>query len=284
MGEIRLIATDLDGTFLARDRKPTEATLLAVRGARAAGVHVCACTGRNHTEVKALCETAGLSDLCVINNGAAVCNWRTGEMPVARRFDPDKVKSLIELLLCDAKAHGGATVSTAGGYDTHQWRGSSDESMLRRAQFSGGMGGFNAELYYIHEEKNAWIDAARADTQRILYGLDTDLHGERVRTLLAPVHDVLITTAAQGRMEIAPPKTGKGDGLRRLCALYRVDIQDVMAIGDGLNDADMIEAAGFGVAMGNAMEAVLLVADAVTESNEDDGFANAVYRYVLKRA
>ena len=82
-------------------------------------------------------------------------------------------------------------------------------------------------------------------------------------------------------MEITHPDANKGMGLSALCRLLGIDTQQTMAIGDSGNDASMLRAAGLGVAMGNAPAHIKALADAVTETNENDGAAIAIEQYCL---
>ncbi len=242
---IQLIATDVDGTFLTSGRVPSAQTLKAVRAALGMGVRVCACSGRNYTEIRDLCAFAGLSDLAVINNGASIVNWRTGAYMNESRFDPNRIVDMLRALLLDAKNYPSPTLSVAGGAKTHICRGYSDEAMLHRGEAKNNTSGFTAELYFIHENVEDWLNAAVEDTQRILYNLDAKRNGPRIRTLLEPYGGVCITTAAPGRMEIAPKGTSKGEGVRKLCEVYGIAPENTMAIGDGLNDESMLRFAGF---------------------------------------
>ncbi len=77
-------------------------------------------------------------------------------------------------------------------------------------------------------------------------------------------------------LEILPDGISKGKGLKELCASLGVSLQKTMAIGDQMNDIAMLEAAGCGVAMENAMEEVKKVASFVTKKNTDDGVAHVL--------
>jgi len=83
------------------------------------------------------------------------------------------------------------------------------------------------------------------------------------------------------QLETLPPGASKGDGLRRLLADLGIDPRHVLAIGDGENDLEMLQLAGIGVAMANAPASVRAAADYVTASNDEDGVALAVERFVL---
>ena len=76
--------------------------------------------------------------------------------------------------------------------------------------------------------------------------------------------------------EIIPSSINKGRALTQICRILSVDPARTMAFGDSENDIPMLQAAGFGVAMGNAAESVKTAADFITASNNDDGIAKAI--------
>lgn len=73
----------------------------------------------------------------------------------------------------------------------------------------------------------------------------------------------------------------KASGLTTLALQVNIPLPQVMALGDNNNDIEMLEAVGWGVAMGQASDAVKSIADAITSSNAEDGVALAIERYVL---
>ena len=73
----------------------------------------------------------------------------------------------------------------------------------------------------------------------------------------------------------------KASGITALANYLNIPLQQVMAIGDNNNDIQMLRTAGWGVAMGNASEAVKAAAQAITASNWEDGVAQAIERYAL---
>ena len=77
-------------------------------------------------------------------------------------------------------------------------------------------------------------------------------------------------------LEVIPKVINKGQGIRDICKVLGISAEEVISFGDAANDIPMLEAAGMGVAMGNASEAVKQAADMVTLSNNDDGIAAAL--------
>jgi Cof subfamily protein (haloacid dehalogenase superfamily) len=82
-------------------------------------------------------------------------------------------------------------------------------------------------------------------------------------------------------LELTEITVNKGAALASLAELYGVAREEIMAIGDSFNDIEMIEYAGLGVAMGNARPEVLAIADVITGTNQEDGVAQVLERYVL---
>jgi Cof subfamily protein (haloacid dehalogenase superfamily) len=94
---------------------------------------------------------------------------------------------------------------------------------------------------------------------------------------------VHVTKSKPFFLEITDGSVNKGVALAALAEHYGIDQSEVMAIGDSLNDLEMINYAGLGVAMGNARPEIQARADIITASNEEDGVAEAIERYVLDR-
>jgi Cof subfamily protein (haloacid dehalogenase superfamily) len=85
-------------------------------------------------------------------------------------------------------------------------------------------------------------------------------------------------------LDITHPLANKGAALLEFAKLLAVPLAEIAAIGDGGNDVAMFERSGLSIAMGNAAPEVQRAADFVTESNREDGFANAIERFILHRA
>jgi Cof subfamily protein (haloacid dehalogenase superfamily) len=94
---------------------------------------------------------------------------------------------------------------------------------------------------------------------------------------------IAMTQSAPDFIEIIAPGVSKAAGLMKLAELLNIDISETMAIGDANNDLPMLKAAGFSVAMGNATDDIKAVTDAVTGNCDDDGWAQAVSKYILNQ-
>ena len=104
---------------------------------------------------------------------------------------------------------------------------------------------------------------------------------ERARQLeLVPqlFPELIASSSLRNNIEINSARAGKGNALRALCEKLDLDASESVAFGDGLNDADMLRAAGRGCVMQNAVPAVKEAADVIVETNNDAGVGKEIFR------
>jgi len=104
----------------------------------------------------------------------------------------------------------------------------------------------------------------------------------KVRKVLEEIDGILITSSMPTNLEINAPGATKGGGIRRLAEHLGLKREQTMAMGDGENDFSMILEAGIGVAMKNGRPDLCKAADYITDTNDEDGVASAIYRFVLE--
>ena len=95
---------------------------------------------------------------------------------------------------------------------------------------------------------------------------------------------VFLLSGLADNIEMMSTDAGKDVGLRALCGHLGISPQEVIAIGDNLNDMSMLKFAGLSIAMGNARPEVKAICDEETLDNGHDGVAAAIYKYILQRA
>ena len=98
--------------------------------------------------------------------------------------------------------------------------------------------------------------------------------------MLTNCPDICVVDGGFHNIEFTAANVNKGVGLRFLADQLGLTIEETMAVGDSGNDAEMLMAAGLGVAMGNASEEIKAIADVVTLSNEACGVAHAIEQYI----
>jgi Cof subfamily protein (haloacid dehalogenase superfamily) len=271
--DIRLIAMDLDGTALQKDRNSFSPRLLrALEEAHRRGVAIAPVTGRQYGLLPGvLKQPHDWDDLAVLCNGGQVRRLRSGELLYGLHIASDALSALLAL---------------AKKYDLPIEF--SEESRLHLTALS-------LEKQQDWQELVFHRDAILANHGRIVRSLEPMLdravekvnllciRPELKKTVEKELEAIAVSAvwSSSSCMEITHPEATKGNGIRHLCRILDVPMEAVMALGDSGNDETMLRQAGLGIAMGNAPDFVKKWADAVTESNTQDGAAIAIERYAL---
>ena len=269
MPDYHLLALDIDGTLLNSERVITPRTRAAVRAARAAGMVVVIATGRGPRSARTVVAGLGLGDplVLVATQGATV--WDNGQLVLhqplaataARRVIEHSLAADVAALVVPALHRGDAMYLAGSTAATDRLRG--------YAERNGG----NVRPYdpaALHDDPLA---VYMMDDWRRLTAVNERLTGDpaaqgRWRVIFS--RTALATTAA---IEVLHPRVSKGLALDVLCRRFGIESEHVLAFGDNVNDVEMLEFAGLGVAMANGSPESHAVADRITASNDEDGIA-----------
>ncbi len=266
--QIRLIATDLDGTLLRHDKTISERTIEAIRLAHAAGLQVVAATGRYPTTLAALLTPVGI-DYAVASNGAQGYRLTTGELLFEENLPADAARAIIDFL--------------SGRLDGVRFEAVVDHGAVHYVQ-----PGYY-ELVHDVERRMFPLDYRELDTEEMLRHPIVKLAvrhpsaaPEAMLDLLAgsDVRGYHATTSGAPFLEISGPGVTKASGVARLAGHLGFEPHEVLAIGDARNDVELLEWSGIGVAMGNAVAEAVAAADHTTATNDEDGFARAIERLI----
>jgi Cof subfamily protein (haloacid dehalogenase superfamily) len=252
---IDLIAVDVDATLLNDRHELTARTETAIKAAMARGVQVTIATGKTPYSTREILPRLGLASV-----------GPDGVVHSQEMLSPE----VVQLVAGYVEREGLSLVGYSGGRIVTGQQDAFTDTMAeyheRPAEVIGslsqqaGQVPINKILVMSQPER---LPRARED-------LTAQLDGQA--SLVSPLDYIL---------EVLPPGASKGTGLRRLLDELGIDPARVMAIGDGENDVEMLRLAGIGVAVGNAMPVAKAAADVVVGSNNDDGVAEAIERFVL---
>lgn len=270
---IRLVALDIDGTIVGEDLVLHERTIRAVAEARHRGVHVSIVTGRMTSSAAGFARQLGLDGPIVGYQGA-----------IARTIRPGADRRLGRLLwhrpLTSDVARRIVRWTREAGLEPHfndleRLVLRSDEP--RADDYSAFVGG----RLTLVPDLEAWLDGRTTVTKVIAVGDGTRPRDAYASAVAAFGRESEVTISHPRFLEFVAPGVTKGAALARLAHRYRVPMAQVMAIGDQLNDVEMIAAAGHGVAMGNAPEEVRSVARYVAPDVDSQGAARMIEELVL---
>ena len=264
---IRLLLADVDGTLVTQDKVLTDQAIDAVHKLHDAGVLFAVTSGRPPLGMKMLVEPLSLTTPIAAFNGGAMVDPKDMKVTEARTVPEDLVRPVAEL-------------NQSFGLDTWVYIGTDwyipdpkgahvakETSTVRfEAKVMQNLDGLTkdvAKLVGVSDDYDAVSRAGKAAH---------DKFGDHVAASLSQPY----------YLDVTHPDANKGAVAKYLAAKYEIPAEQIATIGDGANDVLMFAHSGLSIAMGNSSDEVKHAARRVTTSNEDEGFANAVDRFILR--
>jgi Cof subfamily protein (haloacid dehalogenase superfamily) len=266
---IRLLLADVDGTLVTQEKVLTDRALAAARALKEAGVALAITSGRPPRGMSMLIEPLGLATPIAGFNGGVFVK-------------PDL--SVIETHGLEAKAARQALdLILKQGLDA--WLYTPDAWLIRDPK-APHVAREAWTVKFEAEVKNDFTDEDLAKAVKIV-GVSDDLAA--VERCEKAVQDALGDRASAARsqpyyLDVTSPQANKGVVVASLSRMLDIPPTVIATIGDMPNDVLMFARSGFSIAMGNASDQVKARADAVTDANDDEGFAKAVEKFILPRA
>jgi 5-amino-6-(5-phospho-D-ribitylamino)uracil phosphatase len=241
--EIKLIALDMDGTLLDNEHNVSEENRMAIKEAEKKGVHVVLSTGRSLKTARDYVLSLELSSYLVTVNGSEI--WGPdGELVHRSPVATEHIQWMHEL------------------------------SSLHNARFWA----ISTENNWNNEMPD---DLLSQEWLKFGFHIEEDDVREKVLKELKAKGLFELSNSSLVNIEVNALGINKAKGLEKVCGLLGISMESVMAVGDSLNDIAMITDAGLGIAMGNAQEAVKHAANDITGTNNENGVAQAIRKWVL---
>jgi Cof subfamily protein (haloacid dehalogenase superfamily) len=285
---IQLIAIDIDGTLLpSTGLRISPRNCAALRAAEAAGIEIVIATGRRQAYAMPVIAQVGLDENSVmISSNGAVVRGFDGAL-LDRRFLPLETARRLSVAL---RGHG---------------------TMVFTFDREGAGALVIEDLKQLHARIDRWVeanrpylvevqpierafDAGEEPIQGMLCGTIEQMVAAEKALLLSDVADQIATHRTEyasrnlSILDLLPPGCSKGAALDCLARIRGLEREHIMAIGDNLNDLEMLDYAGYGVVMGNASAEIRVLAERrgwqVTASNDEDGVALAIEGVLLQQA
>ncbi|MBS4456889.1 Cof-type HAD-IIB family hydrolase [Tuanshanicoccus lijuaniae] len=266
----KLLILDIDDTLLNSQREITPKTRERLMQLQEDGYYVVLASGR---PTKSMLETAKELNLdkyhsyIISFNGAVITKMDDETELYSQRLDVTEQRAIIDYL----QAQPLSVISYT-----------EDEIIIdAENDYSHIEGELTGIPYRYSPEHIASIDTPQlkfigVGDPAIVQTVDQDLNGKFGQSTYA-------TTSKPYFMEFMHRDVSKGDAIKKLVAHLGYTVEQVVACGDGNNDASMIEVAGVGVAMANATEYLKSLADEVTKSNDEDGLVVVMDKYFAKK-
>lgn len=269
--DYKLIAIDIDGTLTNSKKEIPPRTRYALLEAQTQGKRIILASGRHPIGVRPIAQDLMLDRYggCIMSfNGGVIIDCATDRVIVSKLFPREYLGDIVGVL-----KDSNITILTFDNSKIYADQKVNDYTYVERDVIK-------AEMTVVAD----FVSAIKFDINKILLAGEPD-ELDRYEKILKKRYDGLldIYKSAPYFLELMPFGVSKGSMLPQLLGKLGVGREELIAFGDNYNDMTMIGYAGFGVVMGNGEEELKKIANYVCESNDDDGVAKTLEKFVLKQ-
>lgn len=265
---MKLIAIDLDDTLLREDLSVSDINIESINKAKALGYTVILASGRGPFSMRKYAKIIGVDSYIVSYNGAMVMDLKTDEIIYEKDVDEDVVEDVLKYT-----SKNDLAVQTYE-YDTIVVSGE-NEYTDEDARLTS-MGLRVEEDFSTYVKEHPPIKFVIPNSHGLLNRVQDDL-----KSLFGSRANVFFSKPIF--LEVMDPSNNKYAGIKMVADHLGIDHSEIYAIGDSMNDYEMILESAFGIAMNNARDEIKAIADLVLDyTNEEDGVAHAIEN-ILKR-
>jgi Cof subfamily protein (haloacid dehalogenase superfamily) len=252
----RLLAVDIDGTLVGDDLSISDATQEALRSCAEQGMVVTLATGRMFQSALPYAQKLGLTAPLITYNGALIKDTGLGTIYHHRTIPLKLAQKVVQVV-----KELGLKLHTY----VDEWTRIYEKTAGVKAHIVGDL--------------ETFLD--REPTKFIISAIPAKLDAMQPLIAAKLAADLYLARSRPFYLELIHPAVSKLEGLKVLGARLKIRLEEMAVIGDSYNDIEMLQAAGLGIAMGNAPEPVQRAADVVTNRVEEEGLAFAVHRFIL---
>ena len=282
---MKLIAIDMDGTLLSNEKTISQANIQAIQDAKDQGHIIMICSGRPHDGILQFLAENKLDLPLAGSNGAVT--YTENKIIHSAIMDVHVAAKVFHQL--EEQRHPFKIYTNKGVF--------TQEAFLERAQKEyldapEKEGPHRIKIELLVESHTNFpsnmittFEDLTEDKELVIFKyfvfVPHELKKQTLHSSIESIEGLAITSSGMDNLEIMGTDGNKGTGLKQMAKHYHIPIEDTIAIGDNFNDLPMLNVAGLSVAMENAEENVKKVCDVITLSNEEDGVAYAIRKYVL---
>ena len=269
--KIRAAVFDLDGTLLNERKEISPANRRAIGQLQASGVKILFATGRNAVYVQGLAADLGGVEVIIACNGALIRRVADGRTLYHRLLRPELVQELASY----GFLHG---LDFTASVDGAMFCTEASERVQVFIDYNKTMPvPYQIPLRTMRSPLDL---AAQQVLKMFVWKLPADLEGD-FRSQFGTLSDIELITSEKDGLDIGSVGVDKGTALESFADMYQIPLSEIAAFGDHENDIQMLDKAGYSVAMGNALPRVKRHARFCTKDHRKDGVAWAIEEYLL---
>ena len=260
---IALVISDIDGTLITSNHEIAESTRKAAMRLYERGINLSLCSSRPPRSIRPLAETLALRSPFAAFNGALIV---TSDGEVKLR------STLPSAIIARLKAIADGFGLGLWLYDEADWWVATRDAFVEREEHTSG---FAPRIEGYDERLKGEA------TKLTVVGKPEMVAQAEQRVLTVLASEVSASRSKPRFLDVTAYGIHKGSAVRRIASVFNVTPAQVAVIGDGPNDIEMFREAGVSIAMGQGVDEVIEAARFITSSNDNDGWARGIEKYVL---
>ena len=282
MIKYKLVLLDMDGTMLNEDKKIPKENIEVIKALREMGIIVVLASGKPYDNLEMYSNMCGAGPYVIGSNGAIIRDIEKNEDIFAKKVEKKYALKVLE----KAKKYGFWIMVNIGG------------RLITEEEKYGLTNANRSEISVVSDIKE-YLETSKKDEPilKITYLHEDKEKLELLREELSDIEEVSVKKVGKATfaklenetdnypyyLDIMDLNITKAEAVETLRKKLNIDKSETIAIGDGLNDLEMLQSVGFAVAMGNAEPEVKAIAHMITASNDDVGVAKALTELFLEK-
>lgn len=258
----KAIFIDIDGTLRDSKEHISNKTIEMIKKVTEKGILVILCSGRPRKYTEDISRECGASKYIITSGGSNIYDYETNEVLYVNRMNK---QACIELYHIAEEANVRFIMNVGEGRVVNK---------LKEIEYGDVKLDTDIETFV---KKNDVVQCVISDSDfeniKKIKGKIEAVENVEIKNQSKNLIEGVITSRKSGYCDVANIETSKGNGIKEICKILQIDLNDTIGIGDDFNDIAMFQTVGYRVVMGNANDEIKQYADEVTLSNENDGVA-----------
>ncbi|SHJ85223.1 hypothetical protein SAMN02745163_02710 [Clostridium cavendishii DSM 21758] len=273
----KLVCIDMDGTLLNSKHKISEETKISLRKAHEKGVHIVITTGRIYNNAAYYSNLLGVKSPVIAANGAFIREKDKSDVIYMNTLTENQCRSILDILL---------KYKLVPHFHTYNevYLGSRFHKFMSYIAIGRKLPKDMPVISRYIGNKDKWYNVFKKMDGNLVKAIVFHPNANRINKAkeeLMKIPSLEIASSGDLNIEINAEGVCKGQAVEVLAKYYGIKREEVICIGDNENDVSMIEYAGLGVAMGNAIESLKKKANYITDTNDNDGVAKVIEKFIL---
>lgn len=273
--DYKLVAIDMDGTLLNSHDNVSEKTRLVLNKAIDRGISIVLSTGRIYKSASYFGHFIGLKSPIIACNGAVISSYNGEELIYESPINNNVLKDVVKLAERNNMYYH--------FYDSDTFYFNKSQSDFKK-YYNFYENKFVKQGIKLKSFTEPWdiVDSSTSSFHKLVFIEDDSEKLMYLRQKLEEIEGISVSKSWHNNLEVMNEGVSKGNALKILAEILKINTSQIVAIGDNENDISMFKVAGLAVAMENGDKAIKEYAHVITDTNDNDGVARAIEKYVLK--